>query len=274
MADRSFSATLDAVAEGMRAKAELPFEKSFLLAVLGGAYIALAAFGSTVASCNLTASPDTYGLGRCVSGLLFPIGLMLVVIAGGELFTGNCLMTEAVRRRTVSVSALLRSWAIVYAGNAAGAVAVACMLQASGLFHGAAGNVAAAVIRTAASKAALGASEAFVLGIFCNWLVCLAVWLASRTDTLAHKAVLLFFPIWLFVTSGYEHSVANMYYLSACLFAALDPVALKASGLLPSVTAALSAQGIAANLFFVTLGNIVGGSLFVATAYCAAFKKQ
>ena len=272
MADSTFVATLDAVADAMRAKAKLPVDRAFMLAVLGGAYIALAAFGSTVIACDLSASPETYGLGRCLSGLLFPVGLMLVVLGGAELFTGNCLMTEAVRRKTLSLPAMLRSWALVYLGNLAGAVAVACLLHASGLFSSAGGKVAAAVLRTAAAKASLGPSEAFVLGIFCNWLVCLAVWLSSRTDILAHKALLLFFPIWLFVASGYEHSVANMYYLAAGLFASSSPEALAA---VPSALAsALTMPGVLANLLFVSLGNIVGGSLFVGGACAVAFRKE
>ncbi|WP_298067892.1 formate/nitrite transporter family protein [uncultured Mailhella sp.] len=274
MADRTLPSTLDAVAESMRAKAALPLRQALTLAVLGGAYIALAGFGSTAVSCNLTASPDTWGLGRCLSGLLFPIGLMMIVVGGGELFTGNCLMPEAVRRNTLSVPAMLRSWLLVYLGNAVGAVITAWLLSLSGLFQAAGGAVAAAVIRTAAGKAALGGTQAFVLGILCNWLVCLAVWLSSRTDTAAHKALLLFFPIWLFVASGYEHSVANMYYLSAGVLAAADPAAFAASGLAPSAVAALSAGGIAANMLFVTLGNIVGGALFVGGAYALAYGRR
>ena len=274
MADKSLPATLDGVAESMCAKAEQSSSRTWILAVLGGAYIALAGFGSTVVSCNLTASPDTYGLGRLLSGLLFPIGLMLIVVGGGELFTGNCLMPEAVRRNTVSIPDMIRSWLRVYLGNAAGAILVAWLLYVSGLFQAAQGAVASAVIKIAAGKAGLGCLQAFALGILCNWLVCLAVWLASRTETLAHKAFLLFFPILLFVASGYEHSVANMYYLSAGVFAAADPIAFAASGLSYSVAEALSLGGILSNMIFVTLGNIVGGAIFVGGAYHMAYYKR
>ncbi len=272
MPDRSLPSTLDAVAESMHAKAEQSFAKTAVLALLGGAYIALAGFGSTVISCNFAASPDTYGLSRCLSGLLFPVGLLLIVVGGGELFTGNCLMPEAVSRGKIPLSRMLRSWLWVYLGNAAGAILVAWMVHASGLFLSGQGAVAAAVIRTAAGKASLGATQAFVLGILCNWLVCLAVWLANRTDTLAHKAFLLFFPIWLFVASGYEHSVANMYYLSAGVFASADPAALAASGLPVAVADTVSAGGILSNMLFVTLGNVVGGAIFVGGAYHMAYK--
>lgn len=269
MAARPLSSTLESVAESMRLKAGLPCGRVWTLAMLGGAYIALAAFGSTVASCNLLASPSTYGLGRCVAGLLFPIGLMLIVVGGGELFTGNCLMPEAVRRGLISPGAMLRVWTLVYAGNFAGAISVAWMLHASGLFLSGGGQVAAAVLNTAAAKAGLGGLEAFLLGILCNWLVCLAIWLAARAESAAHKAFLLFFPVWLFVTSGYEHSVANMYYLSAGLLAAGDPAALAASGL-PEAAAALTVPALAANMFFVTMGNIAGGVFFVGGAYALA----
>ena len=129
------------------------------------------------------------------------------------------------------------------------------------------GTVAAAVIKTAAGKAGLGWAQAFVLGIFCNWLVCLAVWLAARAESSAHKGFLLFFPIWLFVTSGYEHSVANMYYLSAGLFASADPVAMAASGLPANLAEALTGFNLTRNMIFVTLGNIAGGAIFVSGAY-------
>lgn len=270
MAVPSLSSTLDSVAESMRAKALLPQGRAWVLAMLAGAYIALAGFGSTVASCNLLAVPDTYGLGRCVAGLLFPIGLMLVVVGGGELFTGNCLMPEAVRRGILSPGAMLRSWALVYAGNFVGALLVAWMLYAAGIFRSGGGTVAAAVIKTAAAKGGLGCTEALLLGIFCNWLVCLAVWLAARADSAAHKAFLLFFPIWLFVTSGYEHSVANMYYLSAGLFASGDPAILAAAGLPETLKATLTFPALARNMFFVTVGNIIGGAVFVSGAYALA----
>lgn len=270
MAFPSMPATLDSVAGAMQAKATMAPGRAWVLAMLAGAYIALAAFGSTVASCNLSASPDTYGLGRCVAGLLFPIGLIMVVVGGGELFTGNCMMPEAVRRGLISLPAMLRSWGLVYAGNFAGSIIVALMLWLGGAFLGGSGQVAAAVIKTAAAKASLGIFQEFFLGIFCNWLVCVAVWLAARAESAPGKAIVIFFPIWLFVTSGYEHSVANMYYLSAGLLAACDTASLTLSGLAPSILDALGISALARNLLFVTLGNIAGGAVFVSGAYWLA----
>ena len=271
MATPPLAISLERLGKTMQAKALLPTTRIWLLAMLGGAYIALAGFASTVAACNLLASPDSYGLGRCVAGLLFPVGLILIIVGGGELFTGNCMMTEAVRRKLLNPVDMLRNWLLVYLGNFTGAVLVAGLLFLSGLFVSGKGQVATAIIKTAVDKAKLGGLEALILGIFCNWLVCLAIWLASRSEKAAHKAFLLFFPIWLFVTSGYEHSVANMYYLSAGLLAVLDPPTLAASGLEPGIVEALGVMTLTRNMCFVTLGNIVGGAIFVAGAYALAY---
>lgn len=270
MSARPFSETLDSVANAMAAKATLPPGKAWVLAMLAGAFIALAGFGSTVVSCNLLASPATYGLGRLVCGLIFPIGLMMVVIGGGELFTGNCLMVEPLRRRQLSISQLCQSWIWVYLGNFAGSLLVSLMLWLGGSFWSGGGTVAEAIIKTAASKAQLGIIQAFFLGIFCNWLVCMGVWLAFRAEKTAHKAFLLFFPIWLFVASGYEHSIANMYYLSAGLMAGAD----SSSALPGSLAAGLTIMGAVKNLVTVTLGNIIGGSVFVGCAYALAYGKS
>lgn len=274
MAAKSLPATLEGVAQAMAAKAALPLPQAWVLAMLAGAFIALAGFGSTVASCNLLASSASYGLGRLVCGLIFPIGLMMVVVGGGELFTGNCLMVEAWRRKSLTLPQMLQSWCWVYLGNFAGSLVVAAMLWAGGAFWSGGGTVAAAIVKTAAGKAQMGAPQAFFLGIFCNWLVCMGVWLASRSDEPAHKAFLLFFPIWLFVVSGYEHSVANMYYLSAGLLAVADKTAMLAANIPETMAAGLTLAGACKNLTVVTLGNIVGGSVFVGCAYAAAYARR
>lgn len=274
MASLSPQATLDAVAATMQAKASLPAGRAWILAMLAGAYIALAGFGSTVISANLLASPETYGVGRMVCGLIFPVGLIMVVIAGGELFTGNCLMTEAWRRKLLTPSRMLKSWVLVYCGNLAGALAVTAILYYSGIFNSGAGVLASAILRTAAAKARLDPMQAFLLGIGCNWLVCLAIWMATRTDDVPQKVLLLFLPIWLFVASGYEHSVANMYYLPAGWLTALDTGLTELSGLPAQITTAIVPAAILNNLLFVTLGNIVGGSIFVAGAYGLAYAKN
>ncbi len=274
MASISLPATLDAVAESMCAKALLPRGRAWVLAMLAGIFIALAGFGSTMISCNLLVARETYGVGRCLAGIIFPIGLIMVVVGGAELFTGNCLMFESMRRGLISPGKLLRSWAFVYAGNLAGSILVSLMLYFGDAFHLGNGALAAAVIKTAASKAQMTASGAFFLGILCNLLVCMSIWQATRTDEVAHKAFLAFFPIWLFVASGFEHSVANMYYLSAGFFATLDGQAVALAALPQAALAQVNIPALAHNLFFVSLGNIVGGTVFVSGAYAIAFGKR
>lgn len=274
MSTLSLSDTLDAVARGMAAKAVLAAGRAWTLAMLAGAYIALAGFGSTVISANFLASPDTYGIGRCICGLIFPVGLIMVVIAGGELFTGNCLMTEAWRQKLITLPQMLRSWCLVYLGNLAGALLVTGMVYYSGIFSSGGGTLAAAIIRTGAAKAQLEPGQAFLLGIGCNWLVCLAVWMATRTNEASQKVLLLFLPIWLFVASGYEHSVANMYYLPAGWLAAHDQTLLHLSTLNSAIADKIAFYEIIRNLAFVTLGNIAGGSVFVGSAYAIGYAKK
>lgn len=274
MASLSHQETLNSLAVAMAAKASLPWLRAWVLAMLAGAYIALAAFGSTMISANLLASPATYGMGRCVAGLIFPVGLILVVIAGGELFTGNCLMTEACRQSLLAPGKMLSSWLLVYCGNFLGAVLIAAILFLSGIFTAGEGILARAVINTAAGKAQLNPSQAFLLGICCNWLVCLAIWMACRVTEIAHKIPLIYLPIWLFVASGFEHSIANMYYLSAGFFAARDTHLLTLANISAVKTAAITIWSILRNLAFVTIGNIVGGVIFVAGAYAISYGKK
>lgn len=274
MASLSHEETLDQLAATMAAKATLPWARAWILAMLAGAYIALAAFGSTMISANLLATPASYGLGRCVAGLIFPVGLILVVIAGGELFTGNCLMPEALRRKLITPGKMLASWILVYLGNFTGAIFIAAILFHSGIFHAGGGVIAAAVIKTAIGKALLGPSQAFLLGICCNWLVCLAIWMSYRVSEIGQKIPLIYLPIWLFVASGFEHSIANMYYLAAGFFASHDPQLLNLAGLSAANTAGLTFSACLHNLAFVTLGNILGGAIFVAGAYAISYGKK
>jgi formate/nitrite transporter len=230
----------------------------FILGILAGAYIAFAAAGSTMAAFNLLANPETFGLGRCVAGLIFPCGLMLVVLAGSELFTGNTMMLLPLAQRRITLFAMLRNWLIVYAGNFFGSVFIAFLICQSGQLSAGNGLLGEMTITIATKKCSLTFAQAFSLGILCNWLVCLAVWMAFGAKDTTGKIFAIFFPIWLFITSGYEHSVANMYYVPAGLFAA------QASGL---GTALTWENFLVANLIPVTLGNIVGGGVFVALAY-------
>jgi len=261
-----------------KAKAASGAGKLIILGILAGAFIALAAQGSNMAAFNLLASGDTYGLGKALAGAVFTVGLMLVVIAGAELFTGNTLMIGGVVRREITLGAMLRNWVIVYASNLVGALLITCMIHWSGLLHSGGDLLGAVTIKIAAGKTALPFESAFVLGILCNWLVCLAVWMAFATTSMTGKIFAIFFPIWLFVTSGFEHSVANMYYIPAGIIASGTDAFVEAAqkiGLTDAALDNLNWHGFFINnLIPVTLGNIVGGCLFVSLAYYLAYKKK
>ncbi|MDR1483656.1 MAG: formate/nitrite transporter family protein [Planctomycetaceae bacterium] len=250
------------------------FGSLFVLGVLAGVYIAFASEGSNMAAFNLLADPSTFGLGKCLAGAIFPGGLMLVVLAGGELFTGNTMMLLPLSCGRIRLAALLRNWLIVYAGNFVGSFFVAVLIVNSGQLNSGANLLGGMTIKIAALKCHLTFIEAFSLGILCNWLVCLAVWMATGAENAVGKIFAIFFPIWLFITSGFEHSVANMYYISAGLLAKSNPNWLNAVTLSPDLVESLTwTNFIFANLLPVTLGNIVGGGIFVAMAYGYAYKK-
>ena len=257
------------IAAGVK-KSGLPTGIMFVLALLGGAFIALAGAGSNMAAFSLLASPESYGIGRLVAGLIFPIGLIMVVIGGAELFTGNALMASALAKRRISVAGLARTWVIVYFGNMIGATFVAWAAWYAGQFSGGGGLLGGVTVKIAAGKTALGFGQAFIQGIMCNWLVCLAVWMAFGARGTASKCLAIFFPICLFVTNGYEHCIANMYYIPAGLFAKAEfsDLAGVAQNALDGLTWGAYFVN---NLVPVTLGNIVGGSLFVGLAYLFAY---
>lgn len=249
-----------------------------ILGFLAGAFIAFASEGSNMAAFNLLARPETYGLGKALAGSIFGTGLMLVLIAGGELFTGNTLMVGALVGRRISLAAMLRNWVLVYASNFVGSVFIAYLMTVSGLFSSGANMLGVVTIKIAAYKTGLGFGSAFALGLMCNWLVCLAVWMNYGAKDMTGKIFAIFFPIWLFITSGFEHSVANMYYVPAGIFAVADPTLLQAAlehGVSEASLAGLTWSGFALkNLLPVTLGNIVGGAFFVMAAYFFAYKSK
>ena len=255
-------------------KAGLGWRKQVLLGILAGAFIAFASAASNMAAFHLLGQPETYGLGKCLAGAIFPVGLILVVVAGGELFTGNTLIGVAAAEGRVRLGALLRNWVFVYAGNFTGSVLIAHMTYASGLLACGAGELGGVTIKIASYKTSLDFIPAFYLGIMCNWLVCLAVWMAWAARDMTGKLFAVYFPIWLFITSGFEHCVANMYYVPAGIFAKADPLLAAASGLSPQALEGLGwGAFLANNLLPVTLGNIVGGLGFVGMAYWFAFRE-
>lgn len=259
-------------------KANTPIQHLLLLGILAGAFIAFASEGSSMAAFNLLAQNDTYGFGKALAGAIFGTGLMLVLIAGGELFTGNTLMMIATLERKITVFQLLNNWFWVYIGNFVGSVLIAYMMNVSGLFNSGANVFGGMTIKIAAYKVGLSFRQAFVLGIMCNWLVCLAVWMCYGAKDISGKILAIFFPIWLFITSGFEHSVANMYYVPAGIFAKASPELVEAARNLfvsaEKLTNLTWGNFFLHNLLPVTLGNIVGGACFVGAAYWFVYLRR
>jgi formate/nitrite transporter len=264
---------LDLAGDVAAAKAARPLPAQAILGFLAGAFIAFAAEGSTMAAFNLLFDPARVGLGRVLAGAVFGTGLMLVVLAGGELFTGNCLMVAGIMEGKLRAVPMLKSWAVVYAANFAGSLFVAALMAWSGLFASAGGLAGGMTIRIAAGKCALAFGPAFALGLLCNWLVCLAVWVSWAARDATGKILACFFVICLFITSGFEHSIANMYYIPAGIFARANSAWVAASGLSPEMLDALGWKNFfLRNLLPVTLGNIAGGAGMTAVLFPVALR--
>ncbi|HET9217157.1 MAG TPA: formate transporter FocA [Terriglobia bacterium] len=249
-------------------KAGLDGGRTFVLAVLAGAFIALGAVFSTTVAAGTSAAP--FGWSRALSGVAFSLGLILVIVGGAELFTGNNLIIMAWANGKVTTLRLLRNWAIVYAGNLAGSVGTAILVFWGGQYGLGNGAVGAAALAIGTVKCELGFSEAIALGVLCNGLVCLAVWLSYSGRTTADKILAVVPPIAAFVTAGFEHSVANMYFLPvALLIRKYAPDAFWANiGRGPEEFPALTVANVVfSNLVPVTLGNIIGGVLLVGATY-------
>ena len=236
----------------------------FALAILAGAFIALGAVFYTVVTHDSTGVAA--GLMRLIGGLSFCLGLILVVIAGAELFTGNNLIVMAYVDGKVTLKQLLANWSIVFIGNFIGAVGILLLIYLSGHWQIGDGAVGAKVLAIANAKVNLTWMEAFTRGVLCNILVCLAVWLCFAGRTVVDKVLAILFPITAFVAMGFEHSVANMYFISAGLLAKQQPELLQlvSNMNLENLTVACFLLD---NLLPVTLGNIIGGSVFVGLFY-------
>lgn len=249
-------------------KAQMPSLSVLVLAVLAGAFIALGAIFSTTVAAGAAGQP--FGLVRLLAGLVFSLGLILVVVGGAELFTGNNLIVIAWASGKVSTGRLLQNWAIVYVGNFIGAVATAVMVYAAGQYTFGQGSVGAAALATANAKAGLEFWPAFVLGMLGNALVCLAVWLTFSARTTTDRILAIVPPITAFVAAGFEHSIANMYFIPLGLFIkAGAPAAFwEAIGRTAADYGQLTwANFLLHNLLPVTLGNILGGAVLVGAVY-------
>lgn len=256
---------LEKVSDSGIAKAEGKTLRLLIWALLAGAYIAFGAQASQMVSFNLLADPDSLGVGRLVSAAVFPVGLMMVMLCGAELFTGNCLMIIGVLDRKIRISGMLRNWVLVYLGNFLGALLVVALMKSTVLWETGSGLLGASVIKTAQAKVQLSFGQAFVRGILCNWLVCLAVWMSTGARETVSKIFAIWFCIGLFVISGFEHSIANMYFIPAGIAAAADSGLAQLAGC--DVSVLTVGNFLIKNLLPVTLGNILGGGLFVGMVY-------
>jgi formate/nitrite transporter len=243
-------------------KARLPLVTMTMLGVLAGAFIGLGAMYFTL----VVSDPSIgFAAARVLGGVVFSLGLVLVVVAGAELFTGNNLLAMGWADGCVSTREVVRNWIVVCATNFVGAVGLALIVYFSGHWQMNGGAVGAAYLKIAAGKAALPWWNAFFLGVLCNSLVCMAVWMAMGGRSVVDKAFAILFPISAFVAAGFEHSVANMYFFPMALL-------LKWHGLpLPPGGEAITVAGMVENLVPVIAGNIVGGSILVALVYWAIY---
>lgn len=251
-----------------RGKANMPTGRMFVLAIFAGMFIAFAGAGSATAA----ATVENGCLARLISGSIFPAGLAMVLVAGSELFTGNCLLVIPLLEKEITVFQMLRNWVIVYLGNLVGSLFVGWAVNAGHQLSLFGNALAGATINTAVAKATLSFPDALIKGILCNILVCIAVWMAFAAKDVAGKIIGLYFPIMLFVTSGFEHSVANMFYISAGLFAKSNPDYVAAAT--ADVSGLTWSSFFVGNLLPVTLGNIVGGSVIVGMGYWLAYLKK
>lgn len=256
-------------------KARIKTNKLLILSFFAGVFIALAAQGSSFAAANLLANKETLGLGKLVQGLTFTPGLIFVILAGAELFTGNCLMITAFLDKKVRLKEMLKSWILVYLGNFIGCIFVAFLLSISGQWLLGDGLVGIRTILIAKSKIDLSFGQAFVLGILANFLVCLGVWMSLGAKSYGSKAIAAFFPVGVFVLSGFEHSIANMYYIPAGILAKNIPDLAAKTGLDVAALASINIPNmLVKNLIPVTLGNIIGGAILVGLLYFLAYRKE
>ena len=252
-------------------KVMIPIYKMIVMGILAGIFIALAAVGANTGA-SMVSNP---GLAKLISALIFPAGLAMVVLAGSELFTGDCLIIISKLDKKITWQAMLKCWVAVYIGNFIGAILVAFLMIQCHQLSLFANDLSLFTIQTAVAKTSLTPVNALILGVFCNFLVCIAVWIGMAGATVTEKLAGLYLPIFLFVLSGFEHSVANMYYIPAGLFAAADSTyanfAIQHGVSLVNLT---WSNFFLRNLFPVTIGNIIGGGCMVGVVYWFMYQKK
>jgi len=257
-------------------KAKAPFLYLLVLGVLAGVYIAFGGMIATLAGFESATHLGT-GLSKIFSGGAFSVGLMLVVIGGAELFTGNNLILLSALNKNIPWSGLFRNWFIVYFANFIGALFIAWLYFESGLWKTTGtfpeSSLGANALKIAVTKVNLPFTEALARGILCNWLVCLAVWLATASKEVISKIFAIFFPIMTFVALGFEHSIANMYFIPLGMM--LKNPLVDNAGIAAEKLAKLNWNGfLIGNLLPVTIGNIIGGAFFVGFLYWIAYVRK
>ncbi len=238
-----------------QAKTSAVWYKTLILAILAGAFIAIGGALATIAGTGFTATQS-----KLIKGAVFPLGLILVVICGAELFTGNCLLTAPLLNKDIKPSGMFKNLGIAYIGNFVGAVLIAVLVVYSGAYE----DISAAVVELTANKCRMNFGYALLKGVLCNMLVCLAVWAAMASKTASGKILAVYLPVFAFVVCGFEHSIANMFYLT--------------SGFMTSAQSAIAVgynfgEGLLNGLLAPTIGNIIGGCL-IAVAYWAVYFRQ
>lgn len=281
---------------GMAAKAEdlgvkkagLPFLNMFLLAILAGAFIGIGAIFATTVSAGSMSIKDAagtaafstglpYGVVRLLTGLVFTVGLILVVVGGSELFTGNNLIIMAFANKKVSLGGLLRNWVVVYCGNFVGSIATAYIVFLSKQYTFGSGAIGLTALNIGEAKTSFTFIQAVALGIMCNALVCMAVWLCYSARSTTDKILSIIPPISCFVAAGFEHSIANMYFIPIALFVKYwgDPKFFETIGKtaenFPNLTWGNFFIG---NLLPVTIGNIIGGAFMVGLVYWFVYLRK
>lgn len=241
-------------------KTQTPAFRTFLLAIMAGIFIALGGSGATAASATITNASAA----KLISGCIFPAGLVMVLLAGSELFTGNCLICISVFSKKVPVLDMVKNLVIVFAGNLVGGILIDLLLVQGHTMSLFGNGFAETAISIASAKVSLSFTECLIRGIMCNIFVCLAVWVATAAKDVAGKILALYLPILIFVVLGFEHCVANMYYIPVAIFTA------QAYGLDPQ---GVTWAGFAGNMIPVTIGNIIGG-VFIGFMYWMIYLKD
>ena len=251
-----------------KAKANMPIKSMLVMGFLAGAYIAFGGFLMTTVTQDV-AQYAGVGISKMLGGAVFALGLMLVIVGGAELFTGNCLMPIGMLSGCTSFQSVLKNWTVVYIANFIGSIALAWMIYQTGLATGATGVNA---LKIAVAKVNLTTSQMIFRGILCNWLVVMAVWMSFSAMDVVSKYICCLIPIGGFVTMGFEHSIANMYFIALGLFIkGGDAATVELAAVAPDKLAALTMGGYWGNIIPVTIGNMVGGILFVAVLYYMVF---